>query len=81
MMLINLSWSATGIAQSRKIRINKLSPNPRKAEYMIFGYLRKFKALDFLNPLTINGSEIYKDEIACCNYRSEPSMEWTVHDY
>ena len=43
---------------SECMKINKLSPNPAKTEYMIIGHSRKLNKLDNSNPLTINGTEI-----------------------
>ena len=43
---------------SEWMRINKLSPNPAKTEYMIIGHSRKLNKLDVSNLLTINGTEI-----------------------
>ena len=43
---------------SEWMRINKLSPNLAKTEYMIIGHSRKLSKLDISNPLTINGREI-----------------------
>ena len=43
---------------SEWMRINKLSPNPAKTEYMIIGHSHKLNKLDISNPLTINGTEI-----------------------
>ena len=43
---------------SEWMRINKLSPNPAKTEYMIIGHSRKLNKLDISNPLTINGTDI-----------------------
>ena len=40
------------------MRINKLSPNPEKTEYMIIGHSRKLNTLNTSNPLTINGTDI-----------------------
>ena len=40
------------------MRINELSPNPAKTEYMIIGHSRKLNKLDISNPLTINGTDI-----------------------
>ena len=40
------------------MRINKLSPNPAKTEYMMIGHSRKLKKLNISNPLTINGTDI-----------------------
>ena len=40
------------------MRINKLSPNPAKTEYMIKGHSRKLNTLNTTNPLTINGTDI-----------------------
>ena len=39
-------------------RINKLSANPKKTEYMLIGYARKFNKLDVSEPLMLNNSEI-----------------------
>ena len=43
---------------SEWMRINKLSPNPEKTEYMIIGHSRKLNTLNTSNPLTINGTDI-----------------------
>lgn len=43
---------------SEWMRINKLSPNPAKTEYMIIGHSRKVNALNISNALTLNGSDI-----------------------
>ena len=40
------------------MRINKLSPNPTKTEYMIIGHSRKLNTLNTSNSLTINGTDI-----------------------
>ena len=43
---------------SEWMRINKLSPNPAKIEYMIIGHSRKLNTINASNPLTINGTDI-----------------------
>jgi len=43
---------------SEWMRINTLSPNPAKTEYMIIGHSHKLNTLNTSNPLTINGTEI-----------------------
>ena len=43
---------------SEWMRINKLSPNPAKTEYMIIGHSRKLNTLNIPNPLIINGTDI-----------------------
>ena len=43
---------------SEWMRINKLSPNPGKTEYMIIGHSRKLNTINTSNPLTINGTDI-----------------------
>ena len=40
------------------MRINKLSPNPAKTEYVIIGHSRKLNTLNTSNPLTIIGTDI-----------------------
>ena len=40
------------------MRINNLSPNTAKTEYMIIGHSRKLNTLNTSNPLTINGTDI-----------------------
>jgi hypothetical protein len=43
---------------SEWMRINKLSPNPAKTEYMVIGHSRKVNALNISSTLTLNGSDI-----------------------
>jgi len=43
---------------SEWMRINTLSPNPAKTEYMIISHSHKLNTLNTSNPLTINGTEI-----------------------
>ena len=43
---------------SEWMRINKLSPNPAKTEYVIIGHSRKSNTLNTSNPLTINGTDM-----------------------
>ena len=43
---------------SEWMRINKLSPNPAKAEYMIKGHSLKLNTLNTSNPLSIKGTDI-----------------------
>ena len=40
------------------MRVNKLSPNPAKTEYVIIGHSRKLNTLNTSNPLTIIGTDI-----------------------
>ena len=40
------------------VRINKLSPNPAKTEYMIIGHPRRTKQLEISHALLLNGTEI-----------------------
>ena len=42
---------------SERMRVNKLSPNPTKTEYMIIGHSRKLNHPNISNPLTINGTD------------------------
>lgn len=43
---------------SEKLRINELSPNPSKTEYLIIVHPRKTKSVNIPNGLTLNDSEI-----------------------
>ena len=43
---------------SEWIRINKLSPNPEKTEYMIIGHSREVNALNISSALKLNGADI-----------------------
>ena len=43
---------------SEWMRINKLSPNPAKTEYMVIGHSRKVNALNISSTLTLNDSDI-----------------------
>ena len=43
---------------SEWMRINKLSQNPAKKEYMIIGLSHKLNTLNTSNPLTIKGTDI-----------------------
>ena len=43
---------------SEWIRINKLSANPEKTEYMIIGHPRRTNKVEILQPLHLNDSEI-----------------------
>ena len=45
---------------SEWIRVNKLSPNPKKTEFMIIGHPLKTKSLDLPEILTLDGSDIKK---------------------
>ena len=40
------------------MRINKLTANPKKTEYMLIGHPRKVNKLDVSEPLILNNSEI-----------------------
>ena len=40
------------------MRINKLTANPKKTEYMLIGHPRKVNKLDVSEPLMLNNSEI-----------------------
>ena len=40
------------------MRINKLSPNPEKTEYMIIGHSRKVNAFNISSALILNGADI-----------------------
>ena len=40
------------------MRINKLSPNPVKTEYMTIGHPRRIKQLEISDALLLNGTEI-----------------------
>ena len=40
------------------MRINKLTANPKKTEYMLIGHPRKVNKLDVSEPLMLNTSEI-----------------------
>ena len=43
---------------SEWMRANKLSPNPKKAEFMVIGHSLKTKNLDIPQTLTLDGSDI-----------------------
>ena len=43
---------------SEWMRINKLTANPKKTEYILIGYLRKVSKMDVSEPLMLNKSEI-----------------------
>ncbi len=43
---------------SEWMRVNKLSPNPSKTEYLVIGHPRKTKAVNIPNGLKLNDSEI-----------------------
>ena len=43
---------------SEWMRVNKLSPNPSKTEYLFIGHPRKTKAVNIPNGLKLNESEI-----------------------
>ena len=45
---------------SEWMRVNKLSPNPKKIEFMIIGHPLKTKSLDLPEILTLDGSDIKK---------------------
>ena len=62
---------------SEWMRINKLSPNPAKTEYMIIGHSRKVNTLNISNALMLNDSvikRVTKTKIARCNCRREPKV-------
>ena len=40
------------------MRINKISPNPEKTEYMIIGHSRKVNAFNISSALKLNGTDI-----------------------
>ena len=40
------------------VRINKLSANPKKTEYMIIGHPRKINKIEVHEPLRLNDSDI-----------------------
>ena len=42
------------------MRVNKLSPNPLKTEYLFIGHLQKTKVVNMPNGLKLNDSEINK---------------------
>ena len=43
---------------SEWMRINKLTANPKKTEYMLIGHPRKVNKMDVCEPLILNNSEI-----------------------
>ena len=43
---------------SEWMRINKMTPNPKKTEYMLIGHPRKVNKMDVSEPLILNNSEI-----------------------
>ena len=45
---------------SEWMRINKLSANPKKTEYMIFGHPRRTNKVEISEPLNLNDSEIMR---------------------
>ena len=45
---------------SKWMRVNKLSPNPKKTEFMVIGHPLKTKSLDLPEILTLDGSDIKK---------------------
>ena len=56
-----------GLAQTMKeelqnssewMRINKLSANPKKTEFMFIGHPRRINKIETLDPLKLNGTEI-----------------------
>ena len=47
---------------SEWMRVNKLSPNPKKTEFMVIGHPLKTKNLDLPQALTLDGSDIKKVE-------------------
>ena len=40
------------------MRVNKLSPNPKKTEFMVIGHPLKTRSLDLPEVLTLDGSDI-----------------------
>ena len=44
------------------LRVNKLSANPKKTEFMVIGHQRKINEIDDLPPLELNDSEIKRVE-------------------
>ena len=40
------------------MRVNKLSPNPQKTEFMIIGYLLNMRNLELPEKLELNGSGV-----------------------
>ncbi len=66
---------------SEWMRINKLTPNPSKTEFMIIGHPRKTKKLEMWEELLLNGSEIKrvtKGEISRNYNRREPYLGRTI---
>ena len=45
---------------SEWMRVNKLSPNPKKTEFMVIGHPLKTRSLDLPEVLTLDGSDIKK---------------------
>ena len=45
---------------SEWMRVNKLSPNPKKTEFMVIGHPLKTKNFDLPQALTLDGSDIKK---------------------
>ena len=43
---------------SEWMRVNKLSANPKKTDFMLIGHTRRINKIESLAPLKVNGTEI-----------------------
>ena len=52
------------------LRVNKLSANPKKIEFVAIGHQRRINEIDDLPPLELNDSETKRvEKVSRCHYR------------
>ena len=62
---------------SEWMRVNKLSPNPKKTEFMVIGHPLKTKNLDLPQALTLDGSDIKKvDQVKSLGIIIDENLTW-----
>ena len=62
------------------MRINKLSPNPAKPEYMIIGHSRKVNTLNISNALMLNDSAIRRvTKMKSLGVTVDENLKWGEH--
>ena len=65
---------------SEWMRINKLSPNPAKTEYMIIGHSRKVNTLNISNALMLNDSAIRRvTKTKSLGVTVDENLKWGEH--
>ena len=61
------------------MRINKLTANPKKTEYMFIGHPRKVNKLDVSEPLMLNNSEIKRAKTKSLGVIVDEGLIWEQH--